>query len=99
VSGILKAVRRGRLQDAAAAAALEDLFSLSLKPVSGPGETADVLLRAYSVARELDRSVYDAVFLVVSRSLSAPLITADRSLYTASSRAFDVLWLGDAPFP
>jgi predicted nucleic acid-binding protein len=98
-SSILKAVRRGRLSDEAARVALVALFDLELQVVGGAEERRDVLLRAYPVARELGRSVYDATFLVVSATLDAPLITADRPLFEAARSNFDVIWLPNLALP
>ena len=94
-STILKAVRERQISDEAARVALETLFDLRIPVVGDLNETRDMVLRAYPVAREIGGNIYKAIFLVLSATVGAPLITADRELFDASRGTFDVIWLGD----
>jgi predicted nucleic acid-binding protein len=96
-SNILRASRQRRLSADAANDALESLFYLGLAIID-PSLTS-LIPDAYVTAREQNCGLYDAIFLVVSRSIGAPLITADESLFNATRRSHDVLWIGDAEVP
>lgn len=97
-NSIVKAVRQRRLALRAGREALERLFDLALEVVGG--EDAELELRAaYPVAERLNRSVYDAIFLVVSRALGAPFVTADKPVWEAAHSSFDVVYLPDLRLP
>jgi predicted nucleic acid-binding protein len=96
---ILREARERQISDAWARASLESLFDLGVPVVGDVNETRDIVLRAYPVARELGRSIYQAAFLVLSASLNAPLITADREFFEAVQDVFRVIWLGDLQLP
>jgi predicted nucleic acid-binding protein len=97
-NSIVKAVRQRRLEPALGRMALEDLFNLNLE-VAGDEDPELALRAAYPVAEQLNRSIYDALFLVLARVLQAPLITADKPLRDAASPRFLVLHLADYRLP
>ena len=97
-NSIVKAVRQRRLALDAGRFALERLFDLALEVVGA--EDAELALRAaYPVAEELNRSIYDGIFLVVSRSIGAPFVTADKPAWEAARSTFDVVYLPDLQLP
>jgi predicted nucleic acid-binding protein len=95
---IVKAVRQRRLAVDAGRIALEQLFDLALEVVGD--EDAELALRAaYPVAEELNRSIYDGIFLAVSRAIGAPFVTADKPTWEAARLTFDVVYLPDLQLP
>lgn len=54
---------------------------------------------AYPFTEQLQRSIYDAIYLVVARAIEATFVTADRPTWEAASAHFDVIWLGDLELP
>lgn len=97
-NSIVKAVRQRRLPVAAGRVALEELFDLALEVVGD--QDAELALRAaYPVAEQLNRSIYDGIFLVVSRAIDAPFVTADKPTWQAATSTFDVLYLPDFQLP
>jgi predicted nucleic acid-binding protein len=98
-STIPMAVRERQMSDQYARIALEALFDFAVPVVGDVNETRDIVLRAYPIARELACSLNQASFLVVSASLDAPLITADRDFLEAAAGSFNVIWLGELQLP
>ncbi len=97
-NSIVKAVRQRRLALDAGRVALEQLFDLALEIVGD--EDAELALRAgYPVAEELNRSIYDGIFLVVSRAIGAPFVTADKPTWEAAGSTFDVVFLPHLQLP
>jgi len=97
-NSIVKAVRQRRLAVDAGRMALEQLFDLALEVVGA--EDAELALRAaYPVAEELNRSIYDGIFLAVSRAIGAPFVTADKPTWEAARSTFDVVYLPDLQLP
>ena len=48
------------------------------------------------LARQLDRSAYDAAYLALAQATSQPLVTGDERLYNAVHAHLDwVLWIED----
>lgn len=87
--------KRARRADMSDDEAREVLRSLQLVPVERHA-AQPFLESAYRVARELDRTVYDALYLVLAAALNCPLVTADRRFYEAvakSSLAENVRWI------
>lgn len=97
-NAIVKAVRQRRLPPGAGRAALEELFDLALEVV-GDDNAEPVLRAAYPVAEHLNRSMYDGIFLVVSKAIGAPFVTADRPTWEAARQEFDVIFLPDLVVP
>lgn len=75
--------------------AREALRSLRLVPIELHSATP-FLEAAFEVARLLDRTVYDALYLVLADAHKCRMVTADRSFYEAaagSSLAKSVRWI------
>lgn len=96
-SNILRASRQQRLSVDAAHDALELLFYLGLDVIDPP--LRSLIPDAFVTAREQNCGLYDAIFLVISRSIGAALVTADEPLANASRDAFDVVSMQDIDFP
>jgi len=92
-NAIVKARRDRRISAAEADQAIQDLFSLGLRTVGSLTETQDPLRHAYPISVKYQRSVYDAIYLVLAEALAAPLITADRPLQEAAQADFDIVWI------
>lgn len=93
VSNIIwKKQRLGLISNLEARDTLIDLIALALPTVS----SQSLLLAAYNLAEECDRTVYDSLYLVLSIQMQAQLITADLRLYNAvSSKLSLVKYLGN----
>ena len=89
---IWKRARRTELSDDEAREALR---SLRLVPIEvHPAQP--FLETAYEVARALDRTVYDALYLVLANAHKCPMVTADRRFYEAvinSPLAESIRWI------
>jgi predicted nucleic acid-binding protein len=96
-SNILRASRQRRLSVDAADDALQSLFYLGLATIDPP--QTSLIPDAYMAAREQNCGLFDAIFLVVSRSLDAPLVTADEPLFNAARGRYDVVWIADLELP
>jgi predicted nucleic acid-binding protein len=92
-SAILKAVRSSRLSPDSAEQAIDTIPHLQLQVFDPGSGSADLARRSYAVAQRIERSIYDASFLVVSQLLEAPLITADRRLFEAAKADYGTIWL------
>jgi len=97
-STILRDSRQQRLSFEAADIAIEALFGLELAVVD-TGDHRAVIFDAYKTARANDCGFYDAIFLVLSQSLDAPLSTADKPLSNAARHNFDVRSVADLELP
>ena len=90
-NGVWQAERRGRIsaeEGAAILTAFEDL-GIALQPVAWP----DVL----ALARQFDRTAYDAAYLALAQALGQELITGDRRLFNAVRQHLDwVRWIGES---
>jgi predicted nucleic acid-binding protein len=88
------AVRKGRLGNDEALAALDDFLQAPLSIL----EYDAVLRRAYVLAEQYARSVYDASYLALAEYLGIPLYTGDRRLYNAVNNSLPwVRWIGSYP--
>lgn len=85
-----KAVRRGRLSRDVAEASLANAAELRITAVPSRG----ILHRAFAIATEFDRSVYDSVYVALAAASDATLLTADQRLANALTPHFPVQWLG-----
>jgi predicted nucleic acid-binding protein len=97
-NSIVKAVRQRRLAQNAGRVALEGLFDLALE-LAGDEDAELALRAAYPVAEQLNRSIYDGIFLVVSRAIGAPFVTADKPTWEAAGSTFDVVYLPNLRLP
>lgn len=53
-------------------------------------------LNAYSISREINESIYDSIYIAMSKKYKAPLITADKKLYRkAKKHNCDVMLLNE----
>ncbi|MCL5985356.1 MAG: type II toxin-antitoxin system VapC family toxin [Actinobacteria bacterium] len=51
---------------------------------------------AYSIARKIEDSIYDCIYIAMSEKYKVPLVTADKKLYEkAKSYGYDVILLSD----
>lgn len=95
-NALLVAVRRGRLAEEQAELALGDFLGSPLNVV----EDGAVLRRAYSLAKELGRSVYDGIYLALAEHLGIPLYTGDRRLYDTAQQHFSwIRWVEEYASP
>lgn len=89
---IWKRARRSELSEEQVDKALRALYTVPIE--SHP--SGRLLESAYQAARALDRTVYDALYLVLAREQNCPLITADRRFYEAvatSPLASHIRWV------
>jgi predicted nucleic acid-binding protein len=98
-NSIVKAVRQNRLSREAAGFAIDALFDLALEKAGDSDQLELAIREAHPIADELQRSIYDAIFLVTSRAIGVPFITADRPMWEAAGGAFDVVWLKNFEVP
>jgi predicted nucleic acid-binding protein len=89
-----KAVRRGRMSEAAAAAAIQSLSGLDLLTIPSAPLVSDAL----SIAIRFDRTPYDAIYVALAVTSGRPLVTADERLANALAAYFPVKWLGGHRF-
>lgn len=78
-SGLVKAVRRRRLDEARALDYLLDLLDLPIERLEASGIEVEALLRAL----EYGISAYDAVYVALAHEEGLPLVTADARLVRA----------------
>ena len=88
-----KAVRRGRIKVARAAAGLAWLQELGLRTVPAGPLLADGL----KIAAEFDRTVSDSLYIALAVQSRRPFLTADEKLLHAVAARFPVCWLGSLP--
>jgi predicted nucleic acid-binding protein len=91
-SAIWKAVRAGRVSRAFGDQALVLLMQREFPTVS----TLKLLDRAFQIAADYGRTVYDSLYVALAVQTSAQLITADERLANALAARFPVKWLGAA---
>ena len=89
-SGFWKAVRLGRFQKSSAEKAMASLMKCDLPTF--PSGT--LLHRAFEIATNYGRSVYDSLYVALAEKSKAELITADERLANALASRFPVKWLG-----
>jgi len=78
-SGLVKAVRRRRLDPARALNDLLDLLNLPVERLKASGVEVEALL----LALEYGISAYDAIYVALAAEERLPLVTADRRLVRA----------------
>jgi predicted nucleic acid-binding protein len=85
--------RRGLLTLSQVGEHLADFFSLSIVLVPLARSLIEI---AVEFAIQLDRTVYDALYLALSQQLNLPFVTADERLINATRPRFaNAVWLGD----
>jgi predicted nucleic acid-binding protein len=91
-NAVWQAERRGRINRDQADRIIASFASLDIEIVSQ--SWGDML----PLARQYDRSAYDAAYLLLAQQTDEPLITCDERLYNAVKGKLDgVLWLEDYP--
>ncbi len=91
-NAVRQAERRGRISASQGDELLQAMRDLEI----------EILTQAWGemlpLARQYDRSAYDAAYLTLAQQLDEPFITGDLRLYNAVHRHLDwVLWIGDYP--
>jgi predicted nucleic acid-binding protein len=89
-SFLWKSVRQGRCSQTTARSAFEILQQTPFPTV--PSLT--ILERAFGIASEFGRSVYDSLYVALAVATNAQLITADEKLVNSLAARFPVKWLG-----
>jgi predicted nucleic acid-binding protein len=89
-NAVLQAERRGRIQPDQADRILDSFANLEIEIVHQAwGEMLPL-------ARQFNRSAYDAAYLKLAESLGEQFITADKRLYNAvKGKLNGVIWMGD----
>lgn len=96
VNALLVAVRKGRVEKAGAEEVLREFVRLRI-PTQGLEGLEE---RAWALALEHGRTVYDAAYLALAESLGALLITGDKRLYNAVKEKLPwVRWIEDYRTP
>jgi predicted nucleic acid-binding protein len=89
-NAVLQAVRRQRITDEQSRVILEAFEGLDIE--TRPVGWREIL----ALARQFDRSAYDAAYLALAQTTGQRLITGDRRLYNAVKDHLDkVCWIGD----
>lgn len=89
-NAVWQAERRGRITRPQADEVLQAMAGLDIEIVP---QVWGVML---PLARQFDRSAYDAAYLTLAQETGQPLITGDLRLYNAVHAHLDwVLWIGD----
>lgn len=89
-NAVVQAMRRGRItdQDGEAILTAFEGLGIELEPVTWQ--------QILPLARQFDRSAYDAAYLALADRRGEPLVTGDLRLYNAVRDHLDtVLWIGD----
>ena len=93
-NGLWKKTRRGEIAADLAAAGLREIWRFVPQIV----DVADLAEPAMALARELDHSVHDCVYLALARRRGSPLVTLDQRLTARLALAryrSDVVLLAD----
>jgi predicted nucleic acid-binding protein len=85
-----KAVRQRRWSRGSAEAALTTMRDQNLPTVG----SAELLVDAFAIATNLDRTVYDGLYIAAAILCSASFVTADERLANAVAAQLPVKWLG-----
>ncbi len=89
-NAVLQAERRGRIHRDQADRIIESFASLDIEIV--PQTWGEML----PLARQYDRSAYDAAYLTLAQQTGEPLVTGDKRLYNAVKGKLDfVIFVGD----
>lgn len=93
---IWKRVRQGRLPIESGRCMLRALRSAPVRM----RRTRSLLDAAWEIAVQLERTMYDSLYLALAIALGARLVTADRRFYDSIARSDlgeHVLWIEDLP--
>jgi predicted nucleic acid-binding protein len=91
-NAVWQAERRGRITRSQADRIIRSFDSLDIEIIS---QSWGVML---PLARQYDRSAYDAAYLLLAQELGEPFITCDKRLYHAVHEHLNwVLWIEDYP--
>ena len=85
---------RGEIDDAEAAALLEDIRALPFQTTS----CEDLVASALALALRTKRTVYDSVYLALAVATDSVMVTGDKRLFHALSKgtlAKHLNWIGD----
>jgi predicted nucleic acid-binding protein len=89
-NSVWQAERRGRITRSQADRIIQSFSRLDIEIIS------QSLGEILPLARQFERSAYDAAYLTLAERLGEPLITGDLRLYNAVHAHLDwVLWIGD----
>lgn len=92
-AAIRRAVIRGRLSIAQAAASLDEIPSWGVQLIDPP-----LLTEALSLSQRFGCSFYDSIYLALADDLGVPLIHADEKLRRALAGRFTLeMWIEDYP--
>jgi predicted nucleic acid-binding protein len=84
------AIRIGKITESQAAAGIVLMRELGLRVF----DSAELLDRALQIAVAYARTVYDSLYVALSVTAAAELITADERLVNALGSRYPVRWLG-----
>lgn len=94
-NAVWKNMRRGLIPSDLGTSALAELLRFPISYV----DSRELLAQAFSLATRYDRSIYDALYVVLALQHQCPLVTADLRLFNALSKPFPetMLWIEDIP--
>ena len=94
-NAIWKNLRRGLISSDLGTIALAETLRFPISYV----DSRELLEQALSLATRYDRTVYDALYVVLALQHKCPFVTADLRLYNALSGSFPetMLWIEDIP--
>jgi len=74
----------------------EEIFSeIKSIPINYCNITWKIITDAFEYAFKKNITVYDAIYVILAKNLSAKFITADKRLYSAISKEPEVLFIAD----
>jgi predicted nucleic acid-binding protein len=85
-----KAARTKRIAQVTAGEAVDAMLEMSVSTVSN----RELLSSAFSIAKNFDRSVYDATYVALAVLSNVDFVTADERLVNGLGLQFPVRWLG-----
>jgi predicted nucleic acid-binding protein len=89
-NAVWQAERRGRISSAQADEILKTVAELNIELL--PLDWGEML----PLARQYNRSAYDAAYLTLAQKAGEALVTGDKRLYNAVKGKLDwVIWMGD----
>ncbi len=73
----------------------EILSEIKTIPINYCNITWKIIIDAFEYAFKKSITVYDAIYVILAKNLSAKFITADKRLYSAISKEPEVLFIAD----